>query len=270
MDLILCFLGCAVLCLTALLLTAHSFGSALLISFGVFILLHAVCLIFFALIGMTVPNNRPLAKQNRLCMTGCCAMAGTLNWYAGIRPVITGLEKIPTDSRFVYVCNHRSMYDPLIVMDKLRKYNIAFISKPSNMKLPLIGRPAYAAGFLAIDRENNREALKTILTAADYLKRDLCSIGIYPEGTRSRTGDMLPFHAGSFKTAQKASVPVVVASIRGTEKVRHVKLFSTTKVYLNILECIPADTVKEMRTDELAAYVQELIRSDLATGESEG
>ena len=269
MGLILCFSICSLLCFILLLLNMHSLLSALLISLGVYFLLHVACLTFFCLVGMTVSNKRPLAKQNQLCRFGCSAMAGVVNWYAGVHAVISGLDKLPEGSRFLFVCNHRSMYDPLIIMDKLRKYNISFISKPSNFKIPFIGRPGYAAGYLPIDRENNREALKTILTAADYMKRDLCSIGIFPEGTRSKTSDLLPFHAGSFKTAQKASVPVVVASIRGTEKLKYIKPFPTTAVYLDILECIPADTVKDMRTDKLSEHVQDLIRTSLTGGESE-
>ena len=166
--------------------------------------------------------------------------------------------------RFLYVCNHRSGFDPVIVMDKLRRYEISFISKPSNMKLPLIGRVAYAAGFLAIDRENDRNALRTILTAADYMKRDICSMGIYPEGTRSRTGELLPFHAGSLKAAQKAKVPIVVACCSGGEKIMKRKGFGGTKVYLDILEVIPAETVCGMKTTELSERIQGAIRENLA------
>ena len=148
-------------------------------------------------------------------------------------------------------------------MDKLRQYEISFISKPSNMQLPFIGRIAYAAGFLAIDRENDRNALRTILTAADYMKRDICSIGIYPEGTRSKTKELLPFHAGSLKTAQKAKVPIVVACCRGSEKIKKFRPFSGTKVNLDILELIPAETVCAMKTQELSDHIVQIIQQNL-------
>ena len=86
------------------------------------------------------------------------------------------------------------------------------------------------------------------------MKRDLCSIGIYPEGTRSKTGELLPFHSGSFKTAQRANVPVAVACVRGTEKVKMRLFLRPTDVYLDILEVIPAEKVKAMSTAELAEY----------------
>ena len=186
-----------------------------------------------------------------------------LNVYFGVRPVITGLEKMPTGGRFLYVSNHRSGFDPVIVMDKLRQYEISFISKPSNMKLPFIGRIAYAAGYLSIDRENDRNALRTILTAADYMKRDICSIGIYPEGTRSKTKELLPFHAGSLKAAQKAKVPIVVACCQGSEKIKKFRPFSGTKVNLDILELISAETVCAMKTQELSDHIVQIIQQNL-------
>ena len=183
--------------------------------------------------------------------------------YAWVHAHIHGMDKLPTGERFLFVCNHRSMFDPLIVMSKLREYNISFISKPSNMRIPIVGRVSYGAGFLPIDRENNRNALKTILTAADYLEKDICSVGIYPEGTRSKTGSMLPFHPGSFKIAQKAGVPLVIASISGSEKIRRNLFLRPTNVDLSILDVVPADKVKEMSTNELADYSRGLIERSL-------
>ena len=242
-------------------------SAALLWGLGLFVLLHLLCPLFVWLFSLSVPTGRPLEKQHPLCRAIIGPGSSVINFYAGVRPVITGAEKLPKEGRFLFISNHRSMYDPLVVMDRLRDYNISFISKPSNLKIPLAGRIAYAAGYLPIDRENDRNALKTILTAADYMKRDLCSIAIYPEGTRSRTNEMLPFHAGSFKTAQRAKVPIVVASVHGSEKVKRAKFLSATRVFLDILEVIPAETVCSMRTDALAARVREMIQQDLDAAE---
>ena len=191
-------------------------------------------------------------------------VTGLLLGYCWVRTHITGLDKLPDAGRFVFISNHRSGFDPLIVLNRLKKYDIAFISKPSNMALPFIGRIAHGAGCLPIDRENDRKALKTILQAADYVKRGVCSIGIYPEGTRSHDGELLPFHAGSFKIAQKADAPLAVACIRGTENITKNVLRRVTDVYLDILELIPAEKVKAMSTSELARYSSELISRHLA------
>ena len=223
---VLCFALLAVL-FGVLMVTAANMSllSAILLAALVFLLLHVVYVLFFWLAALSVPTDRPIEKQNRLCRFACGSIISFVNFYAGIHATVSGIEKLPTESRFLMVGNHRSIFDPLIVIDKLRRYHIAFISKPSNLRAPVIGRIAYGAGFLAIDRENDRNALKTILTAADYLKRGVCNMAIYPEGTRSKTEEMLPFHSGSLKIAQKAKVPIVVTAVHGTEQIYRFRLF---------------------------------------------
>ena len=247
-----------------------SLGNSILLAFLSFFLIQVLFILLNRVVAGFTPDDRSIEKQNPLARFSAGFMISEFNYLSGVRPVVTGTEKIPKEGRFLYVCNHRSMFDPLITMDCLRKYNISFISKPSNMKIPVISRVVYSIGYLAIDRENDRNALKTILTAADYMKRNLCSIAIYPEGTRSKTNELLPFHAGSFKTAQKAKVPIVVACIHGSENIRKPKPFSPTKVYLDILEVIPAETVCAMRTDALAEHVRSIIQEDLDRAEAEG
>jgi 1-acyl-sn-glycerol-3-phosphate acyltransferase len=265
MALFLAFAAVSLLCIFPLSLTVLHLGVglSLLIALLGFLLLHVLYVLFFGLVSHAIPMDKPLEKQNPLCRFACYATASLLCFYGGIKPVVNGLEKLPRDGRFLFVSNHCSIFDPMIVMDRLRDFNISFISKPENMSIPIVGRTLYGAGFLAIDRENDRNALKSILTAADYLKRDLCSIGIYPEGTRSKNGALLPFHAGSFKIAQRAKVPVVVACMRGSEKAQVVNPFSSNRIWLEILDVIPAETVTSQRTDALAEQAREMIQDCL-------
>ena len=228
-----------------------------------FLLCHALYVLRFFLACGPQDQSRPIEKQNPTARRGCAGAAGFLCAYGGLKVRIHGREKLPRDRRFLFVCNHRSLFDPLIVMDKLRDYNISFISKPSNLAIPLAGDVAYAAGYLAIDRENDRKALKTILTAADYMKRDLCSVGIYPEGTRSHTEEMLPFHPGSFKLAQRAGAPLVIACVRGTGEIHKHPLRLPKIVDLDILAVLEPEQVKAMSTSELSDYSRRLIQDCL-------
>lgn len=255
------------LSLAAVIIYVHFAGfvmwKTLLLFAGCFIALNVLFLLFWAVVAIFVSTAKPITKQSGICRLGCISVSSVMCGYAWVRTHIHGMDKLPTGERFLFVCNHRSIFDPLVVMSKLRDYNISFISKPSNMRIPIVGRVSYGAGFLPIDRENNRNALKTILTAADYLEKDICSVGIYPEGTRSKTPSLLPFHPGSFKIAQKAGVPLVIASISGSEKIKRNLFLRPTNVDLNILEVVPADKVKETSTNELADYSRGLIERSL-------
>ena len=228
-------------------------GQTVLLLIGCFFGLNLLYAILWVIVASTIDDTKPLAKQSELCRIGCASICSWLCAWGRVRVRLLGEEKLPKEGRFVIVSNHRSAFDPVCTLLPLKEYNIAFISKPSNLKLPFIGKLGYGAGFLPIDRENDRAALKSILTAADYLKRGLCSICIYPEGTRSKDGELLPFHAGSFKIAQRANVPMAVACIRGTEKVRRNFPLRRTAVTLEILEVLPPEQVKAMSTQELAA-----------------
>lgn len=233
-----------------------------------FLFAHLVFLLVLRLLTRHNDLSQPDAKQNPYARAAIPPASRCLCFYAGMRPHIRGTEKLPETGRFLYVSNHRSMFDPLMVMAYLGKWNIAFISKPSNLAIPLAGPIVSAAGYLAIDRENDRNALRTILTAADFMKRDLCSIGVYPEGTRSHDGKLLPFHKGTFKMAQRANVPLAIACVRGTEKLKNGIFLHPHTVYLDILEVLPAERVKAMSTQELADYARDRIQECLEGGEA--
>ena len=264
MFLIWLFLAVAIAAALLLIFLAKvTVWQGLLLGFAVFVLAHVMYLLYLYVVSLSVDRNKPLERQNPICRAGTAHVISALCAYCGVRAHMTGLEKLPEDQTFLLVCNHRSMFDPCVIIDRLRHWNISFISKPSNLQIPVIGRIAYTAGFLPIDRENNRNALKTILQAADYLKRGVCSMAVYPEGTRSRGEEMLPFHPGCFKVAQRAGVPLVVAAVSGTEKVKRNILLKGTDVYLDILEVIEPERVKAMSTNELADYSRKLIEDRL-------
>ncbi len=241
---------------------------ALLVCFGAFLGINLLYVLFWYAVSFTVDRDKPIEKVRPIYPRGCASVAGWLCAWGGVRTAVNGMEKLPADSRFLLVCNHRSMFDPIVTEYQLRRYTLAFVSKPSNLMIPGISKLAVGAGFVAINRENDREALKSILLAADYLRRDFCSMAIYPEGTRSKTGELGPFHAGSFKIAQRANVPVVVASIRGTELVSRHFPFCPTHVTLDILDVIPAEKVKAMSTQELSQYCRDEIARSLGTAEA--
>ena len=183
-------------------------------------------------------------------------------WLLRIRIHVTGMEKVPKDQKVLFICNHRSNFDPLITWHVFKKWKIAYISKPSNFKIPFFGRIIRKCCFMAIDRENPRKAIPTINKAAKLLRKQEVSIGVYPEGTRSKTGKLLPFHNGVFKIAQKASSPIVVLSITGTEKISGRTPFKATDVYLDVLEVLDEANIKDARTERIGTAARRLIEAN--------
>ncbi len=171
----------------------------------------------------------------------------------------TGVDNLPKQP-FLLVGNHLSNLDPLVALAALRGYEIPFVSKPENFKIPVVGFVMRNAAFLPIDRENPRNAVTTIKTAAQHItERDLC-VGIYPEGTRNKTGEgLLPFHNGSFKIATTAKCPVAVMTVRYEEG-----LFPyNRRAIVRFVEVLDADYIAANRTDAISERVQEIVENDL-------
>lgn len=180
-----------------------------------------------------------------------------------IRYDLVDLDKIPEGKQMLFVCNHRSNFDPLVSWHILRKHYPAFISKESNFKVPFYGRLIRRCCFMSIDRENPRKAMVTIDRASKLLQADEVSIAVYPEGTRSKSCELLPFHNGVIKIAQKANVPVVVLTIQGTESVAKRYPWRSTTVRLKYLGTFDAERVKLSKTSAIADDARDMMIADL-------
>ena len=227
--------------------------------------LLALLILYVLILGvcaLLVSPDKTYEKNNpfyRFLLESATAVAIKL---LRIRVHISGIEKIPKDEKVLFVSNHRSNFDPLITWNALKKWKIAFVSKPENFKVPYFGRIIRKCCFLPIDRENPRKAIVTINKAAKLLKKQEVSVGIYPEGTRSKSCQLLPFHNGVFKIAQKAETPIVVLCVTGTEKIAKRTPFKPTDVYLDVLDVLPTQGVKETKTEMIGTTVRQLIMTN--------
>ena len=219
--------------------------------------------VFLAVCSLCVDAKKEYVKDShfyRALLYGASAAALKI---LRIRIHTSGVEKIPKDRKLLFVGNHRSNFDPIIQWLVLKQWNIAFISKEENFRIPFFGRIIRRCCFMAIDRENPRNALGTINRASNLLRSGEVSIGVYPEGTRSKTGVLLPFHDGVFIIARKADVPIVVATIDGTEKITHNYPWKRTHIRLDIVGVIDRDFVNTHRTAAVGAAVREMMENNL-------
>ena len=236
------------------------------ILFGLF-LLYALFLLVCSLFINPKKEYENHSRFYRALLNGATAFAMKI---MRIRIHTSGMEKVPENTKkLLFVSNHRSNFDPIITWHIFNKWQPAFVSKASNFKIPIFGRFIRKCCFMAIDRENPRNALKTILKAAELLKKGKVSIGIYPEGTRSKECKLLPFHNGVFKIAQKANADIVVLAVSGTEQIHKNYPFRHTDVYLDVLEVIPAETVRATKTDAIGERIKTELENHLSKAQEE-
>jgi 1-acyl-sn-glycerol-3-phosphate acyltransferase len=137
-------------------------------------------------------------------------------WLSGIAIDVRHPEHIIRDRAGVYAVNHTSNVEPPIVFGALSGLfpRLRILYKAELRKLPILVRAFDLAGFIPLERGNRDQSLPAIERAADAL-REGNSFLIFPEGTRSRTGELLPFKKGGFIMALKAQAPIVPVGIKG-------------------------------------------------------
>ncbi len=218
---------------------------------------------FLAICSLFVSPKKEYEKNSRFYRALLYSASAVVLKLLRIKVHTGGIEKIPEDQRLLFVGNHRSNFDPIIQWHVLKQWDIAFISKGENFKIPFFGRIIRKCCFMEIDRENPLKALRTINRAAELLKSGEVSVGVYPEGTRSKTCELLPFHDGVFRIAKKAGTPIVVMSIKGTEQIHKNVLRRRSDVYLDILQVIPESRVESESSNIIGAEIRDMLLDSL-------
>ena len=227
-----------------------------------FLAVIALLLLFLTVCILPVSTKKYYMKDSRFYRFMIDLAAAVACWGARLQLHVTGKDLLPTDKRILYVGNHVSNYDPIITWHAFPKAKLSYISKASNFKIPWFGRFIRRCCFMDIDRENPRNAIVTINRAAELLKNQEVSVGVYPEGTRSKTAELLPFHNGVFKIAQKANADIAVVSLTGTENIHKNFPLRRTHIYVDVLEIIPADEIKGVKTEVIGSRVEALLREN--------
>ena len=231
---------------------------------GAFILLVLLAFVALLVICFCIDPEKPRDKDSpwfrKLVLNYIHAILTILP----VKIRTTGLEKIPADGRFVLVSNHLHEIDPAFFLHCFPKKEMAFIAKQETKKMPIVNKALPKLLCQPINRENDKEALKTIIKCIQLLKNNTVSIGIFPEGRINAYRKLAHFRPGVFKVAQKANVPIVVCTIQNTNHVIPRLLKGKgAAVDLHLLDVIPAEEVTSQSTVELADRIYAMMAADL-------
>ena len=142
---------------------------------------------------------------------------GVILFIAGVKVIAEGKELLDKNENYIFISNHASYFDIPILMKAIPN-NVRFIYKDTLTKIPVLGWGMYLGGYIPINRDNVREAMKSLKEAAKKIEKGI-SVVIFPEGTRSEYGKPGEFKRGMFVLADEAKVSLVPATITGSDKI---------------------------------------------------
>jgi len=143
--------------------------------------------------------------------------ARTILFFSGVRVAVLHRERLEGGRAFVVAANHESYSDILVLLASL-PLSVRFLAKRSIFRVPVLGWSIRAAGFVPVDRGNRARGISTVEAALKLLKAGR-SLVIFPEETRTPTGELLPFKSGAALLALRSGFPLLAVAIAGTRRV---------------------------------------------------
>ena len=177
---------------------------------------------------------------------------------------VEGIENLDPKATYVMVLNHNSMVDILSI------YNLPlvfkWVSKKEVYRIPIVGRLLLAHGDIVINRASTKEAMQLVHTRGKEWLAKGASVAIFPEGTRSKDGEIHNFKAGAFILAKDAEVPILPIVLEGTDRVARKGFFMnwSNRITIKILPPVSKQDVVERPIKEVMAEVHDSMVEALA------
>lgn len=181
-------------------------------------------------------------------------------WAGGIKYSVHGLEYLDPEKHYVFAANHESIFDIPLAFAGL-PYSMVAIAKQELKKIPIFGWAMSAGGFIFVNRSRHKKALESIAAAAESLQKTPRSILLFPEGTRSKDGQVHVFKKGGFALARKAGMAIVPVACCGTREIlsKNGFSFNNQEVKLRIGKPLEADRISSINDLELAGNVRDQV-----------
>jgi len=176
--------------------------------------------------------------------------------------IVTGKENLPEQDGFMLYANHQGLFDVVALAGDCQR-PLAAVLKKELAEVPLLKQILQCTNSFAMDREDVRQSLTVIKNVTEEVKKGRNYL-IFPEGTRSRNGNVMgEFHGGSFRCALKAQCPIVPIAFIDSYKVLDQKGSKPVAVQMHYLPAIPYEEFKDMKTVEVAELVKSRIQACL-------
>jgi len=235
-------------------------GSAI---FWLWVVLSSIPL--FIIAGVVWAVTAPFDKRRRALHLFTCFWASLYTWTnPAWRVSITGRENIHRDTTYVMVANHLSLLDILVLFRLFKDFK--WVSKAEIFKVPAVGWNMSLNKYIPLKR-GDKASIKVMMAACDKTIRGGSSIMMFPEGTRSKTGELRDFKTGAFDLARTTHTPIIPMVVHGTHDAlpKHgFVLQGRHAISVTVLPEVPVDVVESMDTTELTAYVRTLIAEEIA------
>lgn len=182
---------------------------------------------------------------------------------SGVKVVAHGLENINRKQKAIYVANHASLFD-IAAVCRACPVPLFYIAKKELAKVPIMGQFMWLIGMIFIDRKNKDSAMKSMMKAAEGIKKGRNIIS-FPEGTRSKDGNVGIFKRGSFIISKQFGIPIAPITIVGAHKILSAGSMGLRggKIDVYFHPVVQPDTVIEKTEEEYAAFVREIVVSKI-------
>jgi 1-acyl-sn-glycerol-3-phosphate acyltransferase len=188
-----------------------------------------------------------------------------LTWFNPAWQVsVDGRERIRPDATYVMVANHLSLLDILVLFRLFEHFK--WVSKIENFSVPFIGWNMSLNRYIKL-RRGDRDSVVAMMAECERTLADGSSIMMFPEGTRSPTGELRPFKPGAFELAVRTGTPILPIAISGTADAlpkRGFVLQGRHPIRIRVLDPIPPEDLPDGSFDEIAEHVRSLIAAEIA------
>ena len=182
------------------------------------------------------------------------AWARVALWSSGSDAVLHGLEHVPPGQPFILVANHVSWFDIFAIAAKL-PVDYHFVAKKELERIPVFGLAWRAAGHISIDRSNRERAVQSLRKAGEQMREQNSVVVIFAEGTRSRSGRLLPFKKGAFVLAVETGIPIIPTVVTGSYDIMRPDTFIVRPATIHVYFEPPIDPAG-LRGDALMEAVR--------------